>query len=34
VLFGLLPMILLARTSRAPEKAGHDMPQREGIAHG
>jgi iron(III) transport system permease protein len=34
VLFGLLPMILLARTSRAPKKAGLDMPQREGIAHG
>ena len=34
VLFGLLPMILLARTSRAPKKVGLDMPQREGIAHG
>ena len=34
VLFGLLPMILLARTSRAPEKAEADMSAREGIAHG
>ena len=34
VLFGLLPMILLARTSRAPEKVEQMMPQREGIVHG
>jgi len=34
VLFGLLPMILLARTSRAQEKAEGEMSAREGVAHG